>query len=97
MFLPLRRDAYLPRSASSLCGSGSHSGIIILNDFPIGQDPHHSSLPKQQVLDGLHLQMDGQVGRGRGLKEEARWPRVLLLQQLSDLWLGSEAYGPFLP
>lgn len=31
----------LPRSATSLRGSGPHPGVIILNDFPIGQDPHH--------------------------------------------------------
>lgn len=32
----------LPGAATPLLGGSPHSGVIILNDLPIGQDPHHS-------------------------------------------------------
>jgi hypothetical protein len=40
--LLFRMAAYLLRAATSVLGGRPHSWVIILNDLPIGQDPHHS-------------------------------------------------------
>lgn len=69
--------AYLPKRATSLRGSGPHSGVIILNDFPIGQDPHH---PPGSLLGGTCNSRPGW-----GLMEETNGQRSLFPTNLELL------------